>query len=757
MSYTVLARRYRSVTFEQVIGQEAIAKTLLSAIAKGRVAHAYLFTGTRGVGKTTTARLFARALNAPDTIPGCPKPGFIASEDENKKGGKKPKKADAPAAFEYPPQDVQDRMAEAIMAGQDLNVVEIDGASNNGVEQARQLIANASLAPTNQALYKIYIIDEVHMLSTAAFNALLKTMEEPPAHVKFILCTTESHKVPATIQSRCQRFDFRNIPTAKIADHLRGVLKQEKVEAHDDVIWQIARLGNGSMRDALSLLDRLIATGETPLTSQVLEQMLGLPAPEMIVALVDAIAEGNIAQTLQRTSALIERGISEDQVVDVLIDRLRQLMLLSTCGEASELIELSDDARKSAVTQAAHFDAPGLVHMMMLCENFLRFARSSANPRALLDATMVRLALAEKMADVAALLSGGGGAGGAAGGPDSKKKALAGPEPKPMPGGTRTSGQAGAQGFEPRAGAASRPSQPHAAPPLSTSSPVARPASRWGAPATDETIGRGTPPPPVSRSSPVSPLGTREDAPPPHERSPFEDGAPAAPPVRSGLTPRSGSPQPPPVPSDGPLPLPGASLPPEAPAAPLPSNLNAAEVWAALLQSVGSKPSMRWIEALALVRLDDRAAHLSLLPGKRDMQRFVAGPRQREQLAELFRGVLGRPVRVEVDMGAAGSAGSANAGNFGAAAVAPGGPVRHGRGDREESLALPLVREVMETFDAVLIESRSAAAPPPAPVLPAPVVPPVVLGEATSAAGAPAFPDIAEIDPLEPDDSETDE
>jgi len=416
MSYTVLARRYRSNTFDEVIGQESVAKTLLNAIAQGRVAHAYLFTGTRGVGKTTTARLFARALNAPDTIPGCPKPGLISSDDAKKKKGKA-KASDE--SHDYPPLDVQERMAAAIMTGQDLNVVEIDGASNNGVEQARQLIANAGLAPTGNALYKIYIIDEVHMLSTAAFNALLKTMEEPPPHVKFILCTTESHKVPATIQSRCQRFDFRNIPTAKIADHLRAVLKQENVEASDDVLWQLARLGNGSMRDALSLLDRLISTGESPLTPQVLETMLGLPAPELVIHLVDALAAGDAGQALERTAAILSKGISEDQLVDVLIERLRQLMLIAACGIESELIELPDEARKIAMTQSQEFDAAGLVHMIALCENLQRVGKNSSNPRALLDATVVRLALSEKMADVAALLAGGNG--------DLKKKVVAAP------------------------------------------------------------------------------------------------------------------------------------------------------------------------------------------------------------------------------------------------------------------------------------------------------------------------------------------
>jgi DNA polymerase-3 subunit gamma/tau len=363
MSYTVLARRYRSQSFDEVVGQKAIADTLRNAIKAGRVAHAYLFTGTRGVGKTSMARLFAKALN-----------GGSAEVDA------------------------------AIMKGQDTDVIEIDAASNNSVENARDMIANCIYRPL-RGKYKVYIIDEVHMLSTAAFNALLKTMEEPPEHVVFILCTTEAHKVPATIQSRCQRFDFRNIPTSEIAGHLEAVVKEEGLKAEPDLVHMVARLGNGSMRDALSLMDRLMAAGEKKLSVDLLQGLLGMPDRELVSTLIDSVADGDPKVALERADELYKRGVSGDQMLETLQERFRDLMVLAACGPETPLVELSSQSRQEETRRAGRFDSAGLVHMIALCESVQRAIKNSSTPRALLDALVVRLAMTEKLADVTALVA----------------------------------------------------------------------------------------------------------------------------------------------------------------------------------------------------------------------------------------------------------------------------------------------------------------------------------------------------------------
>jgi DNA polymerase-3 subunit gamma/tau len=232
--YTVVARRYRPKQFADLIGQEPVAQSLINALESNRVAHAYLFTGVRGVGKTSAARILAKALNCVHGPTATP-----CDKCEN---------------------------CIAIASGQDVDVVEIDGASNNRVDEIRELRQNVQFRPSHSR-YKIYIIDEVHMVTTAAFNALLKTLEEPPPHVKFIFATTEIRKIPDTILSRCQRFDFAGIPAKRIADQLKAIVADEGREADDEAIELVARRAGGSMRDAQSLLDQLLAFGEEKITA----------------------------------------------------------------------------------------------------------------------------------------------------------------------------------------------------------------------------------------------------------------------------------------------------------------------------------------------------------------------------------------------------------------------------------------------------------------------------------------------------------
>ena len=368
MSYTVLARRYRSSTFENIVGQEPIARTLRNAIDSDRTAHAYLFSGTRGVGKTSMARIFARELNRSDSL----------TEEE--------------------------AIGEAILRGNDLDVIEIDGASNRGVQEARDLIAAAGLAPS-RCKYRIYIIDEVHMLTTPAFNALLKTMEEPPSHVKFILCTTEPHKVPATIQSRCQRFDFRAIPAAKIADHLAFVLKEEGVKADASVIAEVARLGDGSMRDSLSILDRLLAGGSTTINANEMEELLGLPSQIAVTLLCSGIATSAMQQAFEAADSLIASGVALDRCLEVLSLALRNGLIARVCGADSTMLELSDEARKEATFLGEQLDEATITHMIALCDATAREVRRGGSGRALFDATIARLCMAGQLAEAGGVLA----------------------------------------------------------------------------------------------------------------------------------------------------------------------------------------------------------------------------------------------------------------------------------------------------------------------------------------------------------------
>lgn len=373
MAYTVLARRYRSQLFDDVIGQDAVAQTLKNAIKTDRVAHAYLFCGTRGVGKTTMARVLAKCLNclsvdAPTIEPCCKCESCVS-----------------------------------VNTGDDIDVIEIDGASNNGVDNIRELRNNAIFKPA-RSRYKLYIIDEIHMLSPGAFNALLKILEEPPAHVKFIFATTEPNKVLPTIQSRCQRFDFRAIDAASIGSQLEMVLGEEKISFEPDFIIAASRIANGSMRDALSLLDQVISTGKQPLTLDVLEKTLGQPGREQISNLLNAIGDGDAGAALELTDMLLTEGMSCLQIADSLVGYMRDVMVASTAGRDSSLVILTQSERQAVAKIADKFDIPALVYGVTAFERMRETIKNSDNSRAILEASIIRITLSEHFISVQSLM-----------------------------------------------------------------------------------------------------------------------------------------------------------------------------------------------------------------------------------------------------------------------------------------------------------------------------------------------------------------
>jgi DNA polymerase-3 subunit gamma/tau len=359
--YQVLARKYRSKTFDEVVGQDHVATTLKNAITAGRIHHGYLFTGTRGVGKTSMARILAKALNC--------------------------LKSDGPTAEPC----CQCESCVAIAEGQDIDVVEIDAASNTGVDNIRELRGNAAYRPA-RARFKIYIIDEVHMLSMGAFNALLKTLEEPPGHVKFILATTEIQKVPATIQSRCQRFNFRNIDSDAIAAALKKVCKSEGCTTEDSVAQRVARLANGSMRDGLSILDQLMAVSPKKLTAQVLDEVLPPARHEQLLALFGTAAAGDAGAALARLDAILNGGQSLEVFCNELIEVARSLMLLRACGKGAPALDIASDLQADFESLSGEFELSQYVQMIAMLEELRRNARYSGAGRALADAVVVRFA-----------------------------------------------------------------------------------------------------------------------------------------------------------------------------------------------------------------------------------------------------------------------------------------------------------------------------------------------------------------------------
>lgn len=360
MSYTALYRKFRPDTFGDVKGQDHIVTTLRNQLKAGRIGHAYLFTGTRGTGKTTVAKIFARTVN-------CENP----SED-------------GPCG--------ECRSCRAIAAGASMNVIEIDAASNNGVDNIREIVEEVSYSPA-EGKYKVYIIDEVHMLSIGAFNALLKTLEEPPSYVIFILATTEVHKIPVTILSRCQRYDFKRITIETIADRLRELMDKEQVHVEEKALRYIAKTADGSMRDALSLLDQCIAFhfGEELTYDKVLD-VLGAVDTEVFARLLEMVLARDITGCISLLEEVVMQGRELTQFVADITWYLRNLLLVRTSGsDIEDVIDVSSDNLARLRAEAERMDAEEIMRQIRIFSELSSQIKYATQKRILIEMTLIKL------------------------------------------------------------------------------------------------------------------------------------------------------------------------------------------------------------------------------------------------------------------------------------------------------------------------------------------------------------------------------
>ncbi|MFO1500410.1 MAG: DNA polymerase III subunit gamma/tau [Verrucomicrobiota bacterium] len=371
MSYQVIARKYRPQRFADVVGQEHVTQTLSNAIQQNRIAHAYLFVGPRGTGKTTLARIFAKCLNCT----GGPKVDF--SDD--------------------------DPRCQEIAEGRSLDVLEIDGASNRGIEEVRELRETVKYAPAT-ARFKIYIIDEVHMLTKEAFNALLKTLEEPPAHVKFMFATTEPEKVLPTILSRCQRFDLRRIPTGQIVQHLAHIAKLESVEIDEPALHSVARGADGGMRDAQSALDQLISfCGDHIVENDVLS-MFGLTSRQQVFALARSILNGDNQTVLRQLDDLAKTGKDLARLLADLLNYFRNLLLLQVSNGDTTLLDASDTELTELLEQSRVLTTEVLTRIMDLLSETESKLRDAASKRILIEVALLKAIQTRHMVSIDSVL-----------------------------------------------------------------------------------------------------------------------------------------------------------------------------------------------------------------------------------------------------------------------------------------------------------------------------------------------------------------
>lgn len=359
MSYTALYRKWRPSTFEDVKGQDHIVQTLQNQISSGRIGHAYLFCGTRGTGKTSIAKIFARAVNCEHPIDGSP-----CNECDS---------------------------CRNIQSGSSMNVVEIDAASNNGVENIREIREQVQYPPT-EGRYRVYIIDEVHMLSTGAFNALLKTLEEPPSYVIFILATTEVHKIPITVLSRCQRYDFRRITIDTLTAHLKKLTAAEEIEAEDKALTYLAKAADGSARDALSLLDQCVAFHYgTLLTYDNVLEVLGAVDSSVFSELLRAVIHKQTTDCIYKLEEMVIQGRELGQFVTDFIWYLRNLLLIQTAEDAEDMLEMSEDNIRQLREEAKMIDGETLMRYIRIFSELSNQLRYASQKRVLIELALIKL------------------------------------------------------------------------------------------------------------------------------------------------------------------------------------------------------------------------------------------------------------------------------------------------------------------------------------------------------------------------------
>ena len=369
--YQVVARRYRPQTFPELVGQNHIAHALSNAITSGRVGHAYLFTGARGVGKTSTARIYAKSLNCVcgPTLTPC---GECDS-------------------------------CQSISTGDDIDAIEIDAASNSGVEEIRQLRQNSSICPS-RSRFKIYILDEVHMLSKQAWNALLKILEEPPEHVKFIFCTTEPTKVPITILSRCQRFDFAGIDTKQIADRLASIAENEKVTAEEGVFDTLARRAAGSMRDAQSLLEQLLSFAPQHISLADVHDMLGTANDQMLFRLLEGIQGSEQVKIFAELEAAAAQGVDFGVLVEQMMGLYRDLLVTASGGDANLLLFCSPQQFEQVKNVSTELGLHRILAAMQILDSTLSRMQRSTQGRILMELALIRIANLDHFHQISTLL-----------------------------------------------------------------------------------------------------------------------------------------------------------------------------------------------------------------------------------------------------------------------------------------------------------------------------------------------------------------